>query len=78
MGYRSDVRFLVPLADYQKLKDDCQAKYGDDSYFSCLDREDIRKDYQGKEFMYFGWNDIKWYTNQNDRNYQELDDIEAI
>jgi len=76
MGYTSDIRFLVPLADYTKMKGDCQAKYGDGSLFISLNKEEIRKDGDGKEFMYFGWNCIKWYTNLNDGDYREIDDIE--
>jgi len=76
MGYSSDIRFLVPLPDYAKLKSDCQDKYGENSYFNYLEKEEIRKSDDGKEFMYFGWDRIKWYTDMNDSGYQELDDIE--
>ena len=76
MGYTSDIRFLVPLTDYAKLKGDCQIKYGDGSYFNFLDKEEIRKSAEGKEYMYFGWNSIKWYTDMRERDYQELDDVE--
>ena len=76
MAYRSDIRFLVPMKDYAKLKGNCLSKYWEDSYFNCLDKEEVRKCAEGKKFMYFGWNSIKWYTNMNDSDYQELDDIE--
>jgi len=76
MGYRSDIRFLVPVEDYAKLKGNCLTKYGDYSYFNCLDKEAVRKCEDGKEFMYFGWNCINWYTNLSESDYQELDDIE--
>jgi len=76
MGYRSDIRFLIPLTDYEKLKSDCKAKYGEDSYFNFLDKEEIRKSGDGKEYMYFGWDCIKWYANMSDDDYREIDDIE--
>jgi len=78
MGYRSDIRFLATLEDYTKLKSDCQVKCGEDSYFYVLDREEIRTSDNGKQFMYFGWDGIKWYTELNEPEYRELDDIEEM
>jgi hypothetical protein len=59
MGYRSDIRFLVPLEDYKRLKTTFLKKYGEDSYFNFLDKSEIRKDSDGSEFMYFGWNSAR-------------------
>jgi len=74
MGYRSDIRFLIPITDYEKLKGDCRLKHGNNSLFTALDKKEIRKTDDGKEFMYFGWDNIKWYTGTE--GYEEIDDIE--
>ena len=76
MGYRSSVRILIPNEEYKKLKNECLNKYGDGSYFNYLDREEVRTSSNSKEYAYFGWDWIKWYTNMNDDFYEELDFIE--
>ena len=75
MGYRSDIRILIPLEDYSKLKEDCLAKYGEDSLFNYLGKEEIRRCRLETEFSYFGWDYVKWYDCVEGDG--EIEDIES-
>jgi len=76
MDYRSDIRILLTNKDYFDLKDECIAKYGDNSHFNKLDREETRKDCNGKRYIYFGWDCIEWHINFNNEDRKEVDLIE--
>jgi len=71
MGYRSDIRFLIPIENYTKLKNDCLEKYKDGSHFNFLEKEETREDSYKRIFVYFGWDNLKWSDDE------EAEQIEA-
>ena len=70
MGYRSDVRVLLPEAEFNAMDAKLKA-LGKDEYlgyeikkYRSEDAESVKKFTPGKEpvkYVYFGWDWIKWY-----------------
>ena len=88
MGYRSNVRILITKEDFDKLLQGCKTRNID-----LLDTENLQVnttrtgiDFETKnkiEYKYFGWDDIKWYTEFEDVGYidgfiRELDEVHFI
>jgi len=76
MGYRNDLRFLIPIENYSTLKNSCLAKHGEDSYFHSLQIEDVRNAQCGRIFVYFGLDHVSWDTDFTDDEDDEKKQIE--
>jgi len=93
MGYRSDVRILIPEKDFNELCNRMRKKLLQEKINSnLLDHLCIRQVRSGTEFgengkqvkyVYFGWDSIKWYNTFTDVELiedflLELDDYHFI
>lgn len=79
MGYYSDVRIIIKTKDYKnilsRVKEENEAVYNFMKEESIhLDKFDYR---QNKEYVYLGWNDVKWYGYESryiEEKIKELDE----
>ena len=68
MGYRSDIRIILPEAEFNTLDKKLRTMDGFYGYdiksFRNEDADIVKQFSQGREpikFVYFGWNCVKWY-----------------
>ena len=70
MGYNSDIRIVTSSDGYEKLKEFVKTYLNEHKEIrNLLEHCDIKQ--EGKEQIYFGWNDIRWYEN-------DYNDVTAI
>lgn len=67
MGYRSDVRIILKTEDYKNMLEEVK-KEDEDAYYK-LKNTDVFEYRQNEEYIYIGWNSIKWYDFEGFASY---------
>lgn len=74
MGYRSDVRILIKEKDFNIMEKHVKDKMKKEECY-IIGNYDIKKERYTNDsktkFIYFGWNDIKWYSDEP-KEYKEV------
>lgn len=61
MGYYSDVRAILKKDDFEALKKEIEESSCD--YLLNFDKLEERG--KNKDYMYFGWDSVKWYSEKD-------------
>lgn len=73
MGYRSDVRIIIKETDFQRLEEYVKKEMGGEEVCYLMKNKDVKTERladDGTKYIYFGWDDVKWYKYS--QGYKEV------